>query len=76
MGEEIVTTSAKIQENIAKPYKCKGRRYNSEDSAFLQQFVDELVKNGLVEENPNSECASPVVVVEKSDGSRRICVDL
>ena len=60
----------------AKPYKCKGRRYNSEDSVSLQQFIDELVKNGLVEKNPNSEWASPVVVVKKSDGSRRMCVDL
>ena len=60
----------------ARPYRCKGRRYNPEESAFLKQFIDDLLKNGLVEENPNSEWGSPVLVVKKNDGSRRMCVDL
>jgi hypothetical protein len=42
----------------------------------LKEFIDDLIKNGLVEENLNSQWASPVVVVRKSDGSRRMCVDL
>jgi hypothetical protein len=60
----------------ATPYRCKGRRYNTDDSNFLKDFIEELLRNGLVEENFNSEWASPVVVVKKSDGSRRMCVDL
>ena len=65
----------KLLPNV-RPYRCKSRRYTPEDSQFLIQFTNELVKNGLIEENPNSEWASPVVVVRKSDNSRRIVVDL
>ena len=28
----------------ARPYRCKGRRYNPEESAFLKQFIDDLLK--------------------------------
>jgi hypothetical protein len=42
----------------------------------LKEFTDDLVKNGLIEENVNSEWASPVVVVRKSDGGKRMVVDL
>jgi hypothetical protein len=60
----------------ARPYRCKSRRYSPEDSQFLKEFTDDLVKNGLIEENVNSEWASPVVVVRKSDGGKRMVVDL
>ena len=60
----------------AKPFRSKARRYNTEDSEFLKRFVDELLKYGLVKENYNSEWASPVLVVKKSDGGRRMTVDL
>jgi len=60
----------------AKPFRSKARRYNTEDREFLKRFVDELLKYGLVKENYNSEWASPVLVVKKSDGGRRMTVDL
>ena len=59
-----------------RPYRCKSRRYKPDDSSFLRQFIDDLIQNDMVEENPNSEWASPVVVVKKSGGSTRMCVDL
>ena len=34
------------------------------------------MKYGLIEENYNSKWASPVLVVKKSDGGRRMTVDL
>jgi hypothetical protein len=60
----------------AKPYKCKPRRYSQEQSQFLKDFTDELVTNGFIYENLNSEWASPVVVVKKAVGGHRMCVDL
>ena len=53
----------------AKPFRSKARRYNTEDSEFLKTFVDELLKYGLVKGNYNSEWASPVFVVKKSEGA-------
>src|SRR6185312_2838456 len=35
-----------------------------------------LIKNGFIEENLNSEWASPVLIVKKSDGGKRMVVDL
>jgi hypothetical protein len=32
----------------AEPVKCKARQYKPEDSEFLQNFIDELLKYGLV----------------------------
>ena len=58
------------------PFRCKARRYSPEDSEFLRKFIDELLKYGLIEENYNSKWASPVLVVKKSDGGRRMTVDL
>jgi hypothetical protein len=60
----------------ARPYRCKGRRYSPEESLFLKEFIDELIQNGFIEENMNSEWASPVLVVKKADGGKRMVVDL
>ena len=59
----------------AKPYCCKARHYSAEQSKFLLEFTQTLEKFGLIFENPNSEWASPVVVVKKPNGYR-MCVDL
>jgi hypothetical protein len=59
----------------AQPYRCKARHYSAEQSEFLFEFTNTLQKFGLVYENPNSEWASPVVVVKKPSGYR-MCVDL
>ena len=37
----------------ARPFRCKGRRYSPEESQFLKEFTDELIKNGFIEENLN-----------------------
>jgi len=60
----------------ARPFRCKGRRYSPEESQFLKEFTDELIMNGFIEENLNSEWASPVLVVKKSNGGKRMVVDL
>ena len=60
----------------AKPYKCHPRKYSLEQSEFLKNFTDDLVKNGFIYENHNSKWASPVLVVKKQGGGQRMCVDL
>ena len=75
LPEKVTPFVTKLKPN-AKPYKCKPRRYSEEQSLFLKEFTDELVKNGFIYENPNAEWASPVVVVKKASGDFRMCVDL
>ncbi|XXQ36816.1 Integrase catalytic domain-containing protein [Plasmodiophora brassicae] len=60
----------------AEPYRCRARKYSMEDSAFMEEFVAQLKKYGLVVENYNAKWASPVVVVTKPGGGKRFCVDL
>ena len=72
---EVTPFVTQLKPNVA-PYKCKARKYSPEDSEFLKEFTDELSKYGLIEENYNSKWASPVLVVKKSDGGRRMTVDL
>ena len=40
----------------------------------LKKDTDDMMKMGVIRES-NSPYASPVVVVEKKDGSNRVCVD-
>ena len=59
----------------AKSVRCKARLYTKDQSEFLKEFTDSLVKFGLIYENYNSEWASPVQVVRKEKGYRMV-VDL
>jgi hypothetical protein len=55
--------------------RCKARQYTREQSIFLKEFTDSLVKYGLIYENHNAEWASPVQVVKKEKCFRMV-VDL
>ena len=49
----------------AKAVRCKARQYSTDQSEFLMEFTDTLVKYGLIYENYNAEWTSPVQVVKK-----------
>jgi hypothetical protein len=60
----------------AEPVRCPQRNYKLDQSEFMKEFVDILLENGMVKENPNSKWASPAVVVRKPNGSYRMVIDL
>ena len=60
--------------NGAKPIRLRPYRYSKTEKEFVEMEIQQLLKNGLIKES-SSEWASPVVVVKKSDGSFRFCVD-
>ena len=59
----------------AKAVRCKARQYSTDQSEFLMEFTDTLVKYGLIYENYNAEWTSPVQVDKKETGFRMV-VDL
>jgi len=42
---------------------------------LIDDCIDELLENDLIEIS-NAPCSSPCIVVPKSDGTGRFCVDL
>lgn len=55
---------------VAQPY----RRIPPNQYKEVQEHISKLLKKGIIQESESSY-ASPVVVVRKSDGSIRLCVD-
>ncbi|GMF38684.1 unnamed protein product [Phytophthora fragariaefolia] len=51
----------------AEPYRCKPRRFPPAQMQFLDEYVAQLVKFGLVKKNNLSKWASHAVPVRKSD---------
>jgi hypothetical protein len=49
-------------------------RASEETRKFLQKEMNVLLKAGIIRES-NSEYSAPVIVIDKKDGSKRICVD-
>ncbi|KAG7664871.1 uncharacterized protein J8A68_001597 [[Candida] subhashii] len=52
------------------PYPMSADKLKEIDSQ-----VDDFIERGLVEKSPGSKFASPVILVDKPDGSKRLCVD-
>ena len=51
------------------PYKM-----NPEKKKFVQKEIKEMEENGVIQKS-FSPWASPIVIVEKKDGSKRFCVN-
>ncbi len=49
-------------------------RASEETRKFLQKEMNQLLKAGIIRQS-NSEYSAPVIVIDKKDGSKRICVD-
>ena len=57
-----------------RPIATKSRRYSTEDSKFIHQEVQKLLKDGVIEPS-NSPWRAQVVVTTNSNGKKRMVVD-
>ena len=64
-----------IETGDAKPIKQAPRRLPPQHRNDLEKQVLDLLDRGLIEPS-DSAWASPVVMVKKSDGSLRLCIDM
>ncbi|EFA12673.1 Retrovirus-related Pol polyprotein from transposon 297-like Protein [Tribolium castaneum] len=70
----ISISQMKILLTIEKPIFQRPRRFADAERAEVRKIVDKLMKQGIIRES-NSPYASPVVLVTKKGGEKRLCVD-
>jgi len=72
-----VTNAAELDIDIgdATPIKQHPYRMSPEKRDILRVEIDELLRNGIIEES-SSEWSSPCILVPKANGSYRMCSDL
>jgi hypothetical protein len=58
----------------AVPVNCRPYKYSPQHKSEIERQVQELLAAGLIEHS-SSPFASPVLLVQKKDGSWRFCVD-
>lgn len=64
----------KIELNDDQPIVYRPYRLSQQERREVQDMVDELSKNGIVRES-TSPFASPIILVRKKTGDKRLCVD-
>ena len=64
-----------IETGTNRPVKQALRRHPIAQLPLIDQHVEEMLKNGIIQPMPGSEWISNVVLVRKSDGSLRYCID-
>jgi hypothetical protein len=68
----VITHS--IDTGNATPIKQRFYRTSYQNQQFIKEEIQRLLETGLIVPS-NSQWASPVVVVEKKNGKKRLCVD-
>jgi Reverse transcriptase (RNA-dependent DNA polymerase) len=63
-----------INTGDAEPIKISPRPYSPLDLEKIKEFVDEGIKNGIIQES-ESPWSAPIVLAMKADGTTRVCVD-
>ena len=63
-----------IDTGDSKPIRQPVRRISPHRRAEVRSLLNDMLKNGVVEQS-SSPWASPIVLVKKKDGSTRFCVD-
>ena len=66
---------AKIDTGDHPPIKQNPYRLPYSQRDLVREHVEEMLKAGVIEPS-QSPWASPIVIVDKKDGSKRFCVDL
>ena len=56
------------------PIKLRGRPYSPLDLKHIKEFIEENLRNGIIEES-DSSWSFPLVLAKKPDGGIRVCVD-
>lgn len=72
-GRTSVITHS-IDTGNAKPIKQRFYRTSYQNQLFIKEEIQRLLKAGLIKPS-SSQWTSPVVVVEKKNGKKRLCVD-
>ena len=63
-----------INTGDAKPVKIPARRRVWSQAEMIEKEVEKMLESGVIRKS-NSPWASPVVIVDKKDGTKRICID-
>jgi len=63
-----------IDTGNASPLKQRFYRTSYKNQEFIKEEIDRLLKSGLIQPS-RSQWTSPVVVVEKKNGKKRLCID-
>jgi len=58
-----------------RPIHQKRRKFTPERNAIIQEEVDRLLREGMIREAKYPKWLANVVVVQKKNGKRRVCVD-
>lgn len=70
------TSVAEMEINLtdSSPVVYRPYRLSHSERAYVQGLVEEMVEHGIVRES-SSPYASPIVLVQKKSGDKRLCVD-
>jgi hypothetical protein len=71
---ETKTVEMKIELMSTQPIFHSPRRYAESERRVIREIVEELLRNGVIRES-SSPYASPVLLVSKKSGEKRLCVD-
>jgi len=73
-----VTCTTRIEHRIetrnAAPIRCRPHRCSQAERDQINEMVTTLLENGQIVPSTSEWCA-PIVLVTKSDGSKRMCID-
>lgn len=63
-----------IELTTNKPVYQRPYRMSESEKEITRELVDDLLKNGIIRES-SSPYASPVILVDKPNGEKRLCID-
>lgn len=72
--KEVSDFSMSIALKHEQPISSRPRRLSFADKEILRKILDDLLERKIIRPS-NSPYASPIVLVNKKDGSHRLCVD-
>ncbi|KAG0762550.1 hypothetical protein G6F22_018610 [Rhizopus arrhizus] len=70
----VVGVEHHIRLKTDEPIRCKPYRLTWEEEKVLKEELEKLLDQGLIEKS-DGLYASPILFVQKKDGSKRLCID-